>query len=83
MDEFVFLHWDSLIGKKEDYRKLFLFSFFGGINAGDSEIGLVFLSLKAGGVGLNLIRGNHTLILELDWNLFNENQSYDRTYRIG
>jgi superfamily II DNA or RNA helicase len=44
----------------------------------------VFLiSLKAGGVGLNLTRADHVLLLDPWWNPTSEAQAADRAYRIG
>uniref|UniRef100_A0A0K0F5U3 Transcription termination factor 2 (inferred by orthology to a human protein) n=1 Tax=Strongyloides venezuelensis TaxID=75913 RepID=A0A0K0F5U3_STRVS len=53
------------------------------INSANSGIRVMFLSLKAGGVGLNLIGANHIFMLDLHWNPFNEDQACDRIYRIG
>uniref|UniRef100_A0AAF5HZC9 Helicase C-terminal domain-containing protein n=1 Tax=Strongyloides stercoralis TaxID=6248 RepID=A0AAF5HZC9_STRER len=44
---------------------------------------IMLLSLKAGGVGLNLIGANHVFILDPHWNPFMEDQACDRVYRIG
>ncbi|MCL6603344.1 MAG: DEAD/DEAH box helicase [Paenibacillus sp.] len=41
------------------------------------------LSLKAGGVGLNLTRANHVLHYDRWWNPAVENQATDRAFRIG
>ncbi len=44
----------------------------------------VFLiSLKAGGVGLNLTRADHVVLLDPWWNPTSEAQAADRAYRIG
>ena len=44
---------------------------------------LFLLSLKAGGIGLNLTRANHVFHLDRWWNPAIENQATDRAYRIG
>ena len=44
---------------------------------------LFLLSLKAGGVGLNLTRASHVFHLDRWWNPAVENQATDRAYRIG
>jgi transcription termination factor 2 len=44
---------------------------------------VMLLSLTAGGVGLNLIGGNHLFIVDLHWNPAMENQACDRIYRVG
>ncbi|MBW4520804.1 MAG: DEAD/DEAH box helicase [Scytolyngbya sp. HA4215-MV1] len=41
------------------------------------------LSLKAGGVGLNLTRANHVFHFDRWWNPAVENQATDRVFRIG
>ncbi|WP_438493202.1 DEAD/DEAH box helicase [Paenibacillus sp. IHBB 3054] len=41
------------------------------------------LSLKAGGVGLNLTRANHVIHYDRWWNPAVENQATDRAFRIG
>lgn len=41
------------------------------------------LSLKAGGVGLNLTRANHVVHYDRWWNPAVENQATDRAFRIG
>lgn len=41
------------------------------------------LSLKAGGVGLNLTRANHVVHFDRWWNPAVENQATDRAFRIG
>ena len=44
---------------------------------------LFLLSLKAGGLGLNLTRANHVFHIDRWWNPAVENQATDRAYRIG
>ena len=41
------------------------------------------LSLKAGGVGLNLTAANHVIHFDRWWNPAVENQATDRSFRIG
>jgi SNF2 family DNA or RNA helicase len=41
------------------------------------------LSLKAGGVGLNLTRATHVIHYDRWWNPAVEDQATDRAYRIG
>ncbi|KAM9992129.1 hypothetical protein ACTFIZ_012799 [Dictyostelium cf. discoideum] len=41
------------------------------------------LSSKAGGVGLNLIGGNHLVLFDADWNPANDAQSMARVWREG
>lgn len=52
--------------------------------AGDgSGPGIFVLSLKAGGVGLNLTAANHVFHFDRWWNPAVENQATDRAYRMG
>ena len=44
---------------------------------------VLLLSLKAGGVGLNLTAANHLLLLDPAWNPACEWQCFDRTHRMG
>lgn len=49
----------------------------------DSTIGIFFISLKAGGVGLNLTAADYVFLLDPWWNPAAEAQAIDRAYRIG
>ncbi|XP_014612648.1 PREDICTED: transcription termination factor 2-like [Polistes canadensis] len=44
---------------------------------------ILLLSLTAGGVGLNLVGGNHLLLIDIHWNPQLESQAQDRVYRFG
>jgi len=43
----------------------------------------LLLSLKAGGVGLNLMAANHMFLIDVHWNPQLEAQACDRVYRVG
>ncbi|MCX8070710.1 MAG: DEAD/DEAH box helicase, partial [Thermodesulfovibrionales bacterium] len=47
------------------------------------NIAFMVLSIKAGGVGLNLTSANHVIIFDRWWNPAVENQATDRAFRIG
>ncbi len=49
----------------------------------DAGCGLFLISLKAGGVGLNLTAADYVFILDPWWNPAVEAQAVDRTHRIG
>lgn len=49
----------------------------------DAYIPFMILSLKAGGVGLNLTEANHVVHFDRWWNPAVENQATDRAFRIG
>lgn len=49
----------------------------------DEYVPFFVLSLKAGGVGLNLTRANHVIHFDRWWNPAVENQATDRAFRIG
>jgi non-specific serine/threonine protein kinase len=50
---------------------------------GDEYVPFMVLSLKAGGVGLNLTSANHVIHFDRWWNPSVENQATDRAFRIG
>ncbi|HZK01415.1 MAG TPA: DEAD/DEAH box helicase, partial [Anaerovoracaceae bacterium] len=50
---------------------------------GEQYIPYMVLSLKAGGVGLNLTAANHVIHFDRWWNPAVENQATDRVFRIG
>lgn len=52
-------------------------------NNTDNNIPYMVLSLKAGGVGLNLTAANHVVHFDRWWNPAVENQATDRAFRIG
>jgi len=49
----------------------------------DKDIKLFLISIKAGGVGLNLTEADYVFILDPWWNPAVEQQAIDRTHRIG
>lgn len=49
----------------------------------DGSINFFFISLKAGGVGLNLTAADYVFILDPWWNPFAEKQAIARAHRIG
>lgn len=50
---------------------------------GDEYVPFLVLSIKAGGVGLNLTAANHVIHFDRWWNPAVENQATDRAFRIG
>ncbi|AAD10317.1 global transactivator [Choristoneura fumiferana multiple nucleopolyhedrovirus] len=52
-------------------------------NAADSRYRVLLMSIKCGGVGLNLTGGNHIIMLEPHWNPQIELQAQDRIHRMG
>ena len=49
----------------------------------DESVSFFFISLKAGGVGLNLTAADYVFILDPWWNPFAEKQAIARAHRIG
>jgi len=49
----------------------------------DEDVRIFLISLKAGGVGLNLTRANHVFVMDIWWNPAIEQQAFDRVYRVG
>lgn len=50
---------------------------------GDEYVPFMVLSIKAGGVGLNLTAASHVIHFDRWWNPAVENQATDRAFRIG
>ena len=49
----------------------------------NKDVRIFFISLKAGGLGLNLTEADYVFILDPWWNPAVENQAIDRAHRIG
>ncbi len=49
----------------------------------NDAVSLFFISLKAGGIGLNLTRASYVVLLDPWWNPFIEKQAIARSHRIG
>jgi hypothetical protein len=49
----------------------------------NAEVRVFLISLKAGGVGLNLTKADYVYLIDPWWNPAVENQAIDRAYRIG
>ncbi|MCY4412874.1 MAG: DEAD/DEAH box helicase [Caldilineaceae bacterium] len=73
--EALFLHGGTPASKREQMVRSF---------QEDSNGAPIFvLSLRAGGVGVNLTRANHVFHFDRWWNPAVENQATDRAFRIG
>lgn len=68
------LHGGTSVKKRNEMVELF---------NGEEYIPFMVLSLKAGGVGLNLTSANHVIHFDRWWNPAVENQATDRAFRIG
>jgi SNF2 family DNA or RNA helicase len=83
---------ERFLEQNQHYNTYYL---HGGINAArreqmitefqdpETEPSLFILSLRAGGVGLNLTRANHVFHFDRWWNPAVEDQATDRAFRIG
>mmetsp|Transcript_2208 Transcript_2208/g.8013 ORF Transcript_2208/g.8013 Transcript_2208/m.8013 type:complete len:349 (+) Transcript_2208:80-1126(+) len=49
----------------------------------DPSVTVMLMSLKAAGLGVNLVCANHVLLLDVWWNPTVEEQAIDRCHRIG
>jgi transcription termination factor 2 len=49
----------------------------------DGSNNIMLITIKCGGVGLNLVCANHIIIFEPQYSPFSEKQAIDRVYRIG
>jgi len=68
------LHGETAVKKRKDIVAKF---------QGDEYVPFMVLSIKAGGVGLNLTSANHVIHFDRWWNPAVENQATDRAFRIG
>ena len=68
------LHGGTPVGKRKEIVARF---------QDDEYVPYMVLSLKAGGVGLNLTAANHVIHFDRWWNPAVENQATDRAFRIG
>jgi non-specific serine/threonine protein kinase len=68
------LHGETPVKKRKEMVEKF---------NGESYVPYMVLSLKAGGVGLNLTSANHVIHFDRWWNPAVENQATDRAFRIG
>jgi SNF2 family DNA or RNA helicase len=73
--EALFLHGGTPQAKREQLIERF--------QSNDPSCPIFVLSLKAGGVGLNLTAANHVFHYDRWWNPAVENQATDRAFRIG
>lgn len=49
----------------------------------DDDVSVFLISLKAGGVGLNLTRASRVFLMDIWWNPAIETQAMDRVHRVG
>ncbi|KHJ86833.1 helicase protein [Oesophagostomum dentatum] len=52
-------------------------------NSPKGHLDVMLVSIKAGGVGLNLTGANHLILMDLHWNPALELQASDRVHRMG
>ena len=72
--EGLILHGSVAVGKRKKIIEQFQSSDY---------VPFMVLSLKAGGIGLNLTEANHVVHFDRWWNPAVENQATDRAFRIG
>jgi SNF2 family DNA or RNA helicase len=71
----LFIHGGTSMAKRQHMIETF--------QKGDGSHPVMLLSLRAGGVGLNLTAATHVFHFDRWWNPAVENQATDRAYRIG
>lgn len=79
-DDFVVYKFDGRLNMVEREKILKKFS---GERPADGKITILLLSLKAGGVGLNLTCANRAFMMDPWWSPSIEDQAIDRIHRIG
>jgi len=72
----VFVRYDGSMSFDERQDALNLFRY-------EPECSLILISIKAGGVGLNLTHANLVVCVDLWWNAAVELQAFDRVHRLG
>ena len=72
-EEALFLHGSVKRSKRDEMINRFQ----------NDEVKIFILSIKAGGIGLNLTAASNVIHYDLWWNPAVENQATDRAYRIG
>ena len=72
--EGLILHGQTPVAKRKDIVARF---------QGAEYVPFMVLSIKAGGIGLNLTAANHVIHFDRWWNPAVENQATDRAFRIG
>ncbi|MBI4265486.1 MAG: DEAD/DEAH box helicase, partial [Acidobacteria bacterium] len=68
------LHGETAVGKRQSLVRRF---------QDDERVPFFVISLKAGGMGLNLTAASHVVHFDRWWNPAIENQATDRAFRIG
>jgi len=68
------LHGETAVGKRQSLVRRF---------QEDERVPFFVISLKAGGMGLNLTAASHVVHFDRWWNPAVENQATDRAFRIG
>eukprot|EP01134_Creolimax_fragrantissima_P006066 CFRG6066T1 len=76
-----FVRLDGSTSQPKRVSILESFSSEKGNRAGSPEI--LIMSLRAGGVGLNLTEANYVYMMDMWWNPFVEQQCMDRVHRLG
>ena len=77
------LKFDGRLSLAEREKVLRRFEVPGQRNPLDQRLVVLLLSLKAGGVGLNLTCANRAFIMDPWWSPSVEDQAIDRVHRIG
>lgn len=80
LDDFIVHKFDGRLNLNEREQVLKLFT--SGNKSGDKLV-ILLLSLKAGGVGLNLTCANRAFMMDPWWSPSVEDQAIDRVHRIG
>lgn len=68
---------------KLEQRQTVLDAFEKEVPIGKKKVAILLLSLKAGGVGLNLTVASRAFLMDPHWNNATESQAIDRIHRVG
>ncbi|XP_048732232.2 helicase-like transcription factor isoform X3 [Ostrea edulis] len=75
---FSFVRLDGRMSMKQRHRAVEEFS-----NPAPGSPTIMLLSLKAGGVGINLVAASRVFLMDPAWNPASEEQCFDRCHRLG
>jgi SNF2 family DNA or RNA helicase len=70
-------HWILAGGMTDDLRDRYVMEFASGAP------GVMYVVIKAGGEGIDLVRARHCVFLQRSWSMLANKQAEDRIHRIG
>ncbi|KAI9306442.1 SNF2 family N-terminal domain-containing protein [Cunninghamella echinulata] len=78
-----YIRFDGTMNQAQREEALAKFKNSNGRDVGDEKIMVMLISLRAGGVGLNLTCASQVIMMDPWWNFAVESQAIDRVHRLG